>query len=88
MSVDSYKLVIVVRVRVSAQRAISIGAGVGKVVHAGIERRGTGRLMVQAECMTDLLTHHVEFLIRIVISRSVEVGIIHLGRALRDVRTF
>src|SRR6266568_3631105 len=43
--------------------------------------------MVQTEGMTDLLTHHVEFLIRIVIGGSIEVGVIHLGRALSDVRT-
>src|SRR4051812_12637887 len=37
--------------------------------------------------MTNLLTQYMEFLIRIVIGGGVEVSVIHLGRALGNVRT-
>ncbi len=41
--------------------------------------------MVEAEGVRDFLTHHVQPLVWIVIGGSVKVGVVHLGRALRDV---
>ena len=71
----------------SAQRAVGIRAGIREIVHAGIERGTARRLVVKTERVADLLTHYVEFLIGIVIGRGVEVSVIHLGGALRNMRT-
>ena len=38
--------------------------------------------MVQSERMRYLLAHHMLTLVRIVVSSRIEVGIVHLGRAL------
>ena len=43
--------------------------------------------MVQTERVPDLLTHHVQFLIRVVVRGRVEVGVIHFGRTLGYVST-
>lgn len=85
MLVDNIQLFEVVSVRSRALCVCRIRACVRKVVHASILRAAVGGLMIEPEGVSDLLTHHVQPLVRIVVLGSVKVRVVHLGRALRDV---
>ena len=43
--------------------------------------------MIEPEGMGDLLAHNMQLFIRVVVRGGVEVSIVHLGRALRDVNS-
>src|SRR5262245_17324255 len=86
MRVDNAQLFEVVGIRFGAERTAGVTAGVREVVHAGIQGAAVSRLMVETEGVRYLLTHYVLPLIRIVVGGGVEVAVVHLGRALRDVR--
>lgn len=70
-----------------ADRAGRICAGVREIIHTSILRRSVSAGMSETECMTDFLTHNVQSFVRIIVCAGVEIGVVHLGRTLRDMRS-
>ena len=85
MGIFARQLVIIMLIRMRAERAGRIRARVREIVHTGVLRRTVFASMTETECMTDFLTHYVQLLVRIIICGRVKICVVHLGCALRDV---
>ncbi len=87
MGIDGRQLGVVVAIRMSRGRVRRRCVVV--VVHARVQRRPRRALVVEPECMPDLLTDHVLHLGRVVVlvARAAEVVVVVLDDALGYVRS-
>ena len=85
VSINDVQLFEVMRIRPGAEGAGGVRARIREIVHAAILRAAVGGLMIEPESVRNFLAHHMLSLVGVVVGGRAEVGIVHLGRALRNV---
>lgn len=85
--VDAKEFVVVALIRMGAESAPGIHAGIREIIHASIERGAISGLVVKTERVAYLLAQNMQLFVRIVVERIVEIRIVDPDGALRDVET-